>query len=371
MRRTPHLLILGRVRPGAFLEGGRLRLIYMNQAFERLEAPKTFLHPSVSTRLPLFAAALVVTKLGYVLLNPFRRAYVISHATPPSRLLRRLLGRRAELLFFDVHDDQRLQFRDLGITPNRRENLEVIGERIDGAMADYRLVGFATKEFSDLYPVPEARKAIVPNASDPEHFPSTPLPESSTVSLVGGASRGRGADLLIEAAILVREEVPDLRLRLALNDLGGRGNLAELKRHYREPWISWEQVDYRGLPAFLEGATVCAIPHRRSEYLDLSLPIKLFDYMAAGRPVVVTECRELAVFVRRERVGLVAAETPEDFAEKLVELLRDRALAAELGANGRLAIEERYSWRNTQDAVLDAVLRELAADGFAVGLSPA
>lgn len=360
----PHLLIFGRVRPGAFLEGGRLRLSYLNEALERLQAPKTFLHASVSTRLPLFAAALVVTKLGFVLLNPRRRGYVISHATPPSGLLRRLLRRRAELLFFDVHDDPRLQFRDLGIAPNRRENLDVIGERLDGAMADYRLVGFATKEFSDLYPVPDARKVIVPNASDPQHFPPAPLPAAATVALVGGASPGRGVDLLIEAAILARGDVPDLRLRLAVNDIGGRGNLAELKNRFREPWISWEQVDYRhGLPAFLAAATVCAIPHRRSEYLDLSLPIKLFDYMAAGRPVVVTECRELAAFVTRERVGLVAQETPDDLAAKLVTLLRDRALAAELGANGRRVVEERYSWRHAQDALLVALRRELGADG--------
>jgi glycosyltransferase involved in cell wall biosynthesis len=360
----PHLLIFGRVRPGAFLEGGRLRLSYLNQALERLDVPKTFLHASVSTRLPLFAAALVATKLGFVLLNPRRRAYVISHATPPSGLLRRLLRRRAELLFFDVHDDPRLQFRDLGIAPNRRENLDVIGDRLDGAMADFRLVGFATKEFSDLYPVPDDRKTIVPNASDPQHFPPSPLPPDATVALVGGASPGRGVDLLIEAAILAHGDVPDLRLRLAVNDIGGRGNLADLRNRFGEPWISWEEVDYHGLPAFLAAATVCAIPHRRSQYLDLSLPIKLFDYMAAGRPVVVTECRELAAFVTRQRVGLVAEETPEDLAAKLVALLRDRALAAELGANGRRAVEERYSWRHAQDALLVAIRRELRADGF-------
>jgi glycosyltransferase involved in cell wall biosynthesis len=361
MRRRPHFLIFGRVNPSAFLEGGRLRLKYLNEALERLEGPKTFLHPSVSTRLPLFLAALFVTKLGLVLANPFRRPYVISHATPPSPRLRRLLGRRCTLLYFDVQDDPRWQFRDLGITPNSREDLEEIGDRLEGAMAGYRLVGFATEEFAEHYPVEESRRVIAPNSSDPAHFPVTEPPDEPTVALVGGASPGRGADLLIEAAILARREVPDLRLRLALNDLGGRGNLAELRERCRdEPWVSFETVDFRGLPAFLAGARVCAIPHRRSAYLDLSLPIKLFDYMAAGRPVVATDCRELAAFVQRERVGLVCEPDAEDMAATLVSLLRDRELAAELGRNGRRASEERYNWGRTQDAVLEAIRRSVA-----------
>ena len=356
MRRTPHFLIFGRVGRSSFLEGGRLRLTYLNEAFERLDGPKTFLHPSISTRLTLFLAALFVTRLGLVLLNPFRKPYVISHATPPSVRLRRLLARRCTLLYFDVQDDPRWQFRDLGIAPNSREDLDEIGRRLDGAMADYRLVGFATKEFSDFYPVEESRKVIAPNASDPGHFPVTELPGKPTVALVGGASPGRGADLLIEAAKLARRAVPDLRLRLAMNDLGGRGNLARLRDLAQgEEWITFEEVDFRGLPPFLAAATVCAIPHRRSDYLDLSLPIKLFDYMAAGRPIVATNCREMAAFVERERVGLVCEAHPEDMAAKLVELLRDRALAAELGRNGRRAAEERYNWRATQDAVLAAI----------------
>jgi glycosyltransferase involved in cell wall biosynthesis len=373
MRRVrPHFLIFGRVNQSAFLEGGRLRLRYVNDALERLDAAKTFLHPSVSTRLPLFLAALFVTRLGLALANPFRRPYVISHATPPSERLRRILGRRCTLLYFDVQDDPRWQFRDLGITPNSREDLDDIGRRLDGAMAAYRLVGFATREFSNHYAVEESRKVIAPNASDPEHFPVTELPAHATVALVGGASPGRGADLLIEAAILARREVPDLRLRLALNDLGGRGNLAELRDRYGgESWILFEEVDFRTLPAFLGEATVCAIPHRRSEYLDLSLPIKLFDYMAAGRPVLATDCRELAKFVERERVGVVCEPRADDMAAKLVSLLRDRELAAELGGNGRRAVEERYSWGHTQDAVVDALRREVAADGVAVGVSSA
>jgi glycosyltransferase involved in cell wall biosynthesis len=363
-RRRPHFLIFGRVSPSAFLEGGRLRLKYLNDALEGLDGPKTFLHPSVSTRLPLFLAALFVTKLGLVLANPFRRPYVISHATPPSPRLRRLLARRCVLLYFDVQDDPRWQFRDLGIAPNSREDLEEIARRLEGAMADYRLVGFATEDFADHYPVEKSRRVIASNSSDPAHFPVTDPPEEPTVALVGGASRGRGADLLIEAAMLARQEVPDLRLRLAMNDLGGRGNLAELREQAEgEPWITFETVDFRTLPAFLAGASVCAIPHRRSAYLDLSLPIKLFDYMAAGRPAVATDCPEMARFVERERVGLVCRAEVEDMAEKLVTLLRDRELARELGRNGRRASEERYNWGRTQEAVVSAIRRSVAADG--------
>jgi glycosyltransferase involved in cell wall biosynthesis len=362
MRKRPHFLIFGRIYPFEQLEGGRIRMQYVTGAFDRLGIGVTRIHPVVSVRWPAFFLGLVFTKLGWLLANPFRRVYVVGSGTPPSVGILRLLRRRCAPLFFDVQDDPRIQFPDLGIKERRKGELEESGRNLDSTISTFRLLGFPSEEFASRYQVEGIRKVMTPNASDPSYIPATPLPDAPIVGLVGGATHGRGADLLIEACALVREQVPELSLRLALGNVSGRGYLSELIDEYREtPWIRFESVDYRGVPAFLHEVHTCVVPHRHSRYLDLALPIKLFDYMAAGRPVVVTRCRAMAELVQSDGVGLVSDFTAESLAASLVQLLTDRPLAERLGENGRRMVERRYSWRHTQDNVITAVRRELEA----------
>jgi glycosyltransferase involved in cell wall biosynthesis len=285
---------------------------------------------------------------------------MVGSGTPPAVGILRLLSRRFVPLFFDVQDDPRIQFPDLGIKERRPGEVEEAGRNLDATLAAFRLLGFPSEEFADMYPVDGSRKVITPNASDPSYIVPAPLPDDPVVGLVGGATRGRGGDLLIEACALAREQVPRLTLRLALGNVTGRGYLSELmEAHADTPWLRFERVDYRGLPEFLRGIHTGVVPHRQSGYLDLALPIKLFDYMAAGRPVVVTRCRAMAKLVEAEEVGLVSDFTAADLASALVRLLTDRPLADRLGENGRRMVEQRHSWSHTQDNVIAAVRREL------------
>lgn len=363
MRKTPHFVVFGRILPFEQMEGGRVRMSYVTGAFDRLGVGVTRVHPVASVRWSAFLLALVLTKLGLMLLSPFRRVYLAASGTPPAIGILSLLCRRCEPLFFDVMDDQRLQFRDLEIKERRVGEAEAFGRTLDFAIARFRRVGFPSEEFADMYAIDASRKVVTPNAADPAFIEATPLPNAPVVALVGGATRGRGADLLIDACTLAREQVPDLKLRLALGNVSRRGYLSALAEEYgRTPWIRFERVDYRTVSEFLKGTYACVVPHRQTFYLDLALPVKLFDYMAAGRPVIVTRCRAMAQLVEAEGVGVVTDFTPEDLAAGIVTVLSDRTLAERLGRSGRRAVEQRYNWRRTQDNVLSAVRSELEKD---------
>ncbi len=359
--RDRHLIVVA--DPHArFMEGGQVRIFYLSQALDRLRLPVTYLPPlSVSSPRP-FVRRLGEADVRRVLGDPRKRRYLVSHGVPPARRILRVLRRLCTPLVIDVHDDPRLQYPDLGIALEHSNELDVGGRRLDFSLDIFRYVGFVSEQFAAMYDVPPARRVIVPNASDPDYFRPTSLPDRNVVCLVGSTTRGRGADLLIEACRLARADVPDLELRLALSNVEGRGNLDELKQRYDHPWISYETHDYRTLPPFLAEATVCVVPHRRARYTDLALPIKLFDYMAAARPVVVTRCSAMASLVERERSGLAVDDRPEPLAAAISRLLLDRTLAAELAGNGRRAVEERYNWHETQDALIAALSAELARD---------
>lgn len=103
-------------------------------------------------------------------------------------------------------------------------------------------------------------------------------------------------------------------------------------------------------------ATVLAIPHPAGDYFDVALPVKLFDSLAAGRPIVVTPRVETVAIVRDTGAGLVGGDDPRDLAGPIVGLLEDEALARRLGGAAREAAETRYDWHIVGDAIARAVL---------------
>jgi glycosyltransferase involved in cell wall biosynthesis len=57
------------------------------------------------------------------------------------------------------------------------------------------------------------------------------------------------------------------------------------------------------------------IPRPRNRYNDLALPIKLFDYLSYGRPLLLTDCVEQARIVADAEAGIVTADGVEAMAE--------------------------------------------------------
>ena len=68
--------------------------------------------------------------------------------------------------------------------------------------------------------------------------------------------------------------------------------------------------------------------------------------------------------MRRAGQGLIVADDTEDFARKVVQLLENPRLAAEIGSQGRLLVERRYVW-DEHLARLEALIAEAAGPSSA------
>ena len=123
-------------------------------------------------------------------------------------------------------------------------------------------------------------------------------------------------------------------------------------------WIEIGTAGYERLGAELERATVLTIAHPATTYLDVALPVKLFDSMAAGRPLLVTPRTETRAIVERHEVGVVTdGDRPEDLAAGLLRILGDEALARRLGARARVIAETVYDWPIVAARIADEILR--------------
>ena len=116
-------------------------------------------------------------------------------------------------------------------------------------------------------------------------------------------------------------------------------------------------LPYLEVDRFLANTTILAIPHPPGPTWDVAPPVKLFDAMAAGRPIVSTPRPATAQVLRETDSGLVASSDDTDaFAAAITSLLRDPATMKRLGANGRRAAETLFDWRILSDRLADAVL---------------
>ena len=181
--------------------------------------------------------------------------------------------------------------------------------------------------------------------------PATLNWDAPTVVYVGGANYRYGSDLLLDAMQQVVARCPTARCHFI------SGDATYLDQHpvRHASWFTVERRAFHELPTVMHAATVAVVPLRINEYNDLAVPVKLFDYMAFGLPLVVTACRDTAALVQEMQSGLVVADQTTALADGILRLLEAPALAQQLGNNGYQAIQNAHSWSHRAAALLQMV----------------
>jgi glycosyltransferase involved in cell wall biosynthesis len=82
----------------------------------------------------------------------------------------------------------------------------------------------------------------------------------------------------------------------------------------------------------------------------------LFEYMAAGRPIVASAVGQIAdVLVDEQSALLVPPDDPEALCRAIVRLVDDACLRVRLGLAARETAEERHTWRQNAERVLECL----------------
>jgi phosphatidylinositol alpha-1,6-mannosyltransferase len=169
----------------------------------------------------------------------------------------------------------------------------------------------------------------------------------------------KGQDVLIRAFPAVRAAVPDAALLIVS---GGpyRRRLEALARQsgVARDVVFTGAVSWEELPAHYAAGDVFAMPCRtRRRGLDVEgLGIVYLEASATGLPVVAGDSGGAPDAVRDGETGFVVpGRDVAAVADRLIALLRDRELAARMGAAGRAWVESEWRWE-TQAARLGALL---------------
>ncbi len=198
------------------------------------------------------------------------------------------------------------------------------------------------------------RVELVPNGADPEMF--DPLDDGASfrsdhqlqgkfVVLYAGA-HGMSNDLnvVLDAARLLQSQAPEIRL-VFLGDgkekpaLQKRAEALGLKDVLFLPPVAKSEM-----AAALAGADACLAILKPIEEYKTTYPNKVFDYMAAGRPVVLAIDGVIRQVVEAAGGGIFTEPgDPAALAESICTLAADRGNARRMGMAGRRYLEEHFS----------------------------
>jgi glycosyltransferase involved in cell wall biosynthesis len=279
----------------------------------------------------------------------------------PMGLLLRVAGRK---VIYDVHEDfpgtvfakhylpRWLQF-PIHLVSNIFE--QAASRCLSGMVA-------ATPRIADKFPA--GMTTVVNNFPILEEFSAPAAVDycarPQNVVYVGGISEGRGIDLMLRAVAHTRASRMLLAGRFAPQSLLGK----------LESTPDWGRVDFRGwvdraeVAALLDQARVGLLLLRPERNHVESQPIKLFEYMASGLPVVASDFPYWRRFVRDSEFGpcgvLVDPADPVAAARAIDHLMEHPEEAQVMGGNGLRAVRERFNWSHEFDRLVD-FYRKIAA----------
>lgn len=172
------------------------------------------------------------------------------------------------------------------------------------------------------------------------------------VCYVGGISSVRGAKEIIEAMAFVK--YPDVKLALA-----GIFNEAKLEESLKS-MTGWSKVDYIGWlnrdevqDIYAQSFAGLVTLHPILNYID-ALPVKMFEYMNAGIPVIASNFPLWRNIIEESKCGIcVDPLNSEEIARIINYLSENPNIVRDMGANGKRAILEKYNWNKEEKKLVN------------------
>ncbi len=217
------------------------------------------------------------------------------------------------------------------------------------------------------YGVPGNKIVVIPNGANTDLFKPMDTTEvrdklnlkqsSSYVCFIGNLWRAQSVDFLIRSMPLIVKELPDTSL-LIVGDGIIKQELTSLAQQLGifEKIIFTGTIPYHEVPKYINASDVCVVPAARNSrnIKTGASPLKLYEYIACGKPVVTGDVEGASQDVINSGSGLVVDPTNADeMAGAIVTLLKNEQLRKKMGERGRKVAAEKYSWRGIAEQVAE------------------
>lgn len=214
----------------------------------------------------------------------------------------------------------------------------------------------------------ESKIDVVYDGSDPVVFHPLPHvrpdPGCFTVVSHGTVEERYGLDTAVRAVAALREEMPELRLRI----LGSGTDVPRLERLAAEHGVGPQvQIAGRFVPQdelvwAIASSDVGLVAMKRDAFRDLTLTCKMFDFLAMDKPMIISRTRSVEETIPPDAAELFESDDPQGLADAVRRLHNDEQRRTALVARAHV-VAQPLSWDRQRQRYLAVVDRLLAGCG--------
>ena len=181
----------------------------------------------------------------------------------------------------------------------------------------------------------------LPYAGRPPHF-----------TYIGGLTEVRGTLQMLAAISLTADA--NARLELAGNFQNkSHEAAAQSHRGWRKTvfhgWVGRDKI----VEVLSNSRAGLSVLQPTQSYID-ALPVKVFEYMAAGLPVITSDFPSLGQIIKNEDCGITVDPTDQQAIARAMDfILANPAEAEAMGERGRRAVEQIYNWPAEASKMID------------------
>jgi len=174
------------------------------------------------------------------------------------------------------------------------------------------------------------------------------------IGYMGGLTKNRGIDILVQSCVNLHEKYP--YLKLFLFGTYGEGISDDLKDVIENSdFIIRKEIPRKDIPMSLKDIDIFVMPYNPEvKYLNESSPMKFYEYIGCCKPIICTKCESLVDVGQNDSI-LYVDYNIEDFTKK-IELLIKNPKLREYMSEGLYDIRLDHTWEKRADELLHTMM---------------
>jgi len=259
-----------------------------------------------------------------------------------------------------------LDIRTLPVSSNQiRNNIDyyLFSRSIKYAARKLQGISYITpgmaKYCKQHYSLPAHPSTIWSSGVNLEKFvPFDSIDSDKTLKLIyhGTLARNRGLDELIRAIARIKE------LDITVNFIGEGDGVSELKEltnnlglHSKVKFLGVKP--FKEMPIHINNADIGVLPFPDYAGWNTSSPIKLFEYLACAKPVILTKIpAHLNVLDDKEFAFWAQDSSPENLSKAILNAYNAKSLFSSLGKKAREFVSSTFSWKQQAQKLEDFII---------------
>jgi len=252
-------------------------------------------------------------------------------------------------VIYDIHEDYQLAFKDRRYFPEPFSTMFSIFFNFVEKNISKLLDGVVTVT-EDIYTKFNCKnKEVIKNYPVIDTFPeekNAPLDGTLNLIYIGSVSQSRGITNLILAVKSLHEL--DIRLDI-VGPAENQKYFEEIKKYEDKKIKIWGRAPKKDIPGILKNAHVGFVTLLPLSRYKTSLPLKLFEYMAAKVAVVASNFELWRRIVEEADCGVLVDPTDiQSICQAILFFYNNRDQVIKKGLNGYKAFMEKYNWEKEE-----------------------